>query len=308
MAANNRVGAIKAMGLVLLLIGVSLSGAFLLKYSAGGVARRAEYHEISVKEVNTFDAMNLFYSDMMRLTAEDVLVNNLSMDLDDFCPYQVDTGEMKAIFVQEGEKFVLAYQDYEDYPLPHLIKGEEIAEIIVGQSEISVYDESTETYTSIFALSVYGTPLDEMNITGIGRVISSPGTFSVSILQTSETLPDLVPKKIRFSKNKPKKGDDITVYVTVENMGCDSVLPKASTGGDYFNVSFHYADSSVGYILNETTWENGLAVGQQAELELLWPNVPNGTFTVTATVDSYPQQITELKEDNNKISKDITVT
>ena len=148
----------------------------------------------------------------------------------------------------------------------------------------------------------------KINKTKVGLIIISDSSFSTRVGRSSEKKPDLVAKSIRFSDNTPKKGDSIAVYVTVENMGCANVLPKSVIGGNYFNVSFYYDDGSVGYILNGTAWPNGLAMGDQTELGIFWPSVPNGTYTVNAVVDSYPQKITELDEGNNEITKTIVIT
>ena len=288
----NRKAAIKAMGLVLLLVGFSLGSAFMFRFAAGGVHARAQFYALTVEGISELENHELFYNDVMSNAVISVLEENY--DLSDFCPYEVEiTQELGEDILVKGEDLFRVYEGYVLFDLPELITDEKSAELGL---------EPHQDY-----LEINGAFPEKNNYTYAGLIIVSDSSFSTRVGRTSDTKPDLVAKSIRFSNDKPKKGDSIAVYVTVENMGCDNVLPKAA-GGDYFNVSFYYDDGSVGYILNGTAWPNGLPMGQQVELGIFWPSVPNGTYTVTAKVDSYPQQITELKEGNNEITSDIVIT
>ena|GEM_PF-6217353 len=281
----NNIGTLKAMGLVLLLMGVSLSGTFMGRYTYGGILSRAEYNLESVELANTLESAKIFYKDMMTHAVKSAFENELSVDFDNYCPHQTNPDDAKDAILEEGEAFIEEYEDYGGIDLPRMIEGEEEAEIKLTIAKRS-FEQASGTVDK-YVLVVEGKPLEPINITGGGRVLTSPATFKFEIVQTSDSKPDLVVESVSSTIKITNTSSRVTAKVTTINMGC---------GNSSADVVFA-AYNETGAFLNSTKYAAEIAPGKKATISI---GLPSGAedSPIKFKADS-TNKVSELNESNN---------
>lgn len=121
----------------------------------------------------------------------------------------------------------------------------------------------------------------------------------------SITLPDLIVEKIRIDPPNPKNDTNgFLVYATIKNQGnARAFLPR---GWGLFHVSasnrVHTPNQNDNFTLESGVSVELLATG----FRYAQNPIPAGTCTVTVKVDP-SKQITEISEDNNEMSVELTI-
>jgi hypothetical protein len=237
----------------------------------------------------------------MRLALEKGLEDDFSVDLTNFCPFQVTPSDLKGGLRAEGQVFVDSYSMYDGNKLPPIVSGSDEAEIELSISSIPIsFDLSTWSVVNMYGLVVEGAPLEPMSVTKGGKTFSSSGAFRFAIFQTSDSIPDIVVGEIRFSNPNPTNGTKIKVQGNVSNRGC-ATAPK--------DIVFKIYDgdpASGGTEIGNIEYDDKLSPGEWAIVKIDW-TVTTGSYNVYFVADT-TNIVTELNENNNQLSASITVT
>ncbi|WP_455392340.1 PKD domain-containing protein [[Eubacterium] cellulosolvens] len=129
--------------------------------------------------------------------------------------------------------------------------------------------------------------------------LSSSKTINIILNRTIPLLPDLVPIRITFSNDYPRRNQLITITTEIKNAGL------ADFDSNQTNVSIAiYSDST---LINVTTNISSIPADDTIEIAVPWTvNVTNGSHNIFIYID-IDANLTELNKTNNSIFKQLIV-
>jgi parallel beta-helix repeat protein len=136
----------------------------------------------------------------------------------------------------------------------------------------------------------------DKNITQL--IMNSSKILNITLNQTQQFAPDLVPIRITFLKEYPKRNQEISIDAEIMNVGNENYNNNTNV-----SVSF-FADD---LLINRTTNLPSIPINNFTTVTIQWKvNVSNGTHNISVYIDM-EKNLTELNNTNNSLSKMITV-
>lgn len=290
MAKLNRKAQMEIVALAFLVAGVVTVATAGLLSTGGGAKARAEFEQNFILSAHKIGEVETFYNGLINLAARNVLASE-GYNLDDFCPVVVRINEsLKRKLIDETDKLVSAYADYDGVPLPHMSAGVRKGELVVVPIDSK---NPADSY-----LKISGTPAEGLLVRERGVSISSSGYFSTEIPATiKEIKPNLRVEKIVFNDNPNFKGanagSQVKIAATLRNSGC----------GEAKNFKVQLLNSS-GKIA-EIPYANLSGGAESSFSQFFVPNL-NRTYEIKAKADA-ASTVSEISELDNELTAYLVV-
>ena len=155
--------------------------------------------------------------------------------------------------------------------------------------------EANRTYLTPYTIQCHKYSYDK-NITQL--IINSSTIINITLNQTLQFAPDLVPKSITFKKEYPKRNQKISIDAEIMNIG-----NKNYNNNTNVSVNFYVDD----FPINRTTNLPSIPINGFITITIHWTvNVSNGTHNISVFIDE-EKNLTELNNTNNSLSKMIVI-